>query len=157
MYRKILVTLDGSKLAESALPHAVEQARMSGGSVILLRCIDPPQVFMGNVEMSFVEFSDKAARLEREQAEGYLAEIRKRPELASLVVSSIVPCGPAADEILDYAQTEGVELIVLSTHGRTGVGRFLYGSVAERVVRHSPCPVLVVGAGMAVPAPTEVF
>lgn len=151
MYKKILVPLDGSTLAEKALPHAIELARNGKGKIILLRCIPPPEPLFAAADMSYNTYYAEAQQAQRGHSEGYLSQLAERPDLAGLVESVRVPCGHPADEILDFALAEKVDLVVISSHGRTGLGRFVFGSVAERVVRHSPCPVMVVAAEHAAP------
>lgn len=151
MYHKILVPLDGSELAEKALAHAAAIARCGQGKLILLRVIPPPDPFSA-AEMTDQQASVEKERLARGQAESYLETVRGRPELKELVQSTLVPSGNPAEEILDFALSEKADLLVISSHGRTGLGRFLLGSVAERVSRHSPCPVMIVAAEHAAPA-----
>ncbi len=145
MYRKVMVPLDGSRTAECALPHM--QAVVSGcgvADVVLLRVIGPLPA------PGYVVITERdRARLEadhRTQAEGYLEAIAKRLADKGLSVTTATVEGEAAGSIADYAEKQGVDLIVMATHGRTGMGRFVMGSVAERVVRHSDVPVLLVRA-----------
>jgi universal stress protein A len=88
------------------------------------------------------------------EAEGYLAEKERRLADRGIRVSSVVRYGPPAEEILDHARTSGIDLIAMSTHGRSGLERVLLGSVAERVLRESPVPVLLRRAVGPVPAGT---
>jgi len=145
MYRKVMVPLDGSHTAECALPHM--QAIVSGcgiADVVLLRVIVPLPA-PGYV----VLIEHDKARLEAEhrvEAEGYLEKIAKRLADEGLSVDTDTAGGDATESIVDYADKHGVDLIVMATHGRTGIGRFVMGSVAERVVRHSNVPILLVRA-----------
>ncbi|GIX48525.1 MAG: universal stress protein [Candidatus Tectimicrobiota bacterium] len=138
MYTKILVPLDGSEVAEVALPHAVALARTFGAELVLLRVAHAP----------FSPGRDplEAERAAVEESEQYLAEAAQRLAAQGVPVRTVVRYGKAAEEILDHAATEGISLIVMATHGRSGVGRWLLGSTAEKVVRATSQPVLLVRA-----------
>lgn len=135
MYRKILVTLDGSETAEQILPH-VEGLNSGGAEIHLLRValahtlpgVDP------------IEAQIKVVK----EAEDYLKDVEERLRKKGLRVESHVRYGHPAEEILDHAEFWKFDLIAMTTHGRSGVGRWLLGSVAEKVVRGSSTPVLVV-------------
>jgi nucleotide-binding universal stress UspA family protein len=121
----ILVPLDGSALAEHALPYAVHLAWAAGGRLVLIRA---------------------AQAAARDDAEAALAATAGRLVAAGLPVESQVRVGEAGAVILEAARTGGAGLIVMATHGRSGLGRWLYGSVADRVLRHADRPVLLVPA-----------
>lgn len=144
-FKRILVPLDGSPLAERALPVATALARKFESQVLLLRALDIPT-------SPLPAFYPEAARnlmLEvcehvRQEVESYLkareAELRQQ----GLDVRILLPDPPPAESIIDTAITEDVDLIAISTHGRGGLARWTFGSVADKVARHSPCPVLLV-------------
>jgi nucleotide-binding universal stress UspA family protein len=121
----ILVPLDGSALAERALPYAVHLARAAGGRLVLIRA------------------TPAAAR---DDAEAALAATAQRLVAAGAPVESQARTGEAGAVILEAARAGGADLIAMATHGRSGLGRWLYGSVADRVMRHAPVPVLLVSA-----------
>jgi len=139
MFRKILVPLDGSSFAEEALPHARELAECGGGEIVLVRVDEPyeppPGIFVPATAIPEVV---------RLSAGEYLEQLVSRLRLAGIKVESAVLDGKVADAILKYAGEEGVDLIVMSTHGRTGISRLLMGSVAEQIVHGAPCPVLLI-------------
>lgn len=142
MYRRLLVPLDGSPLAETALPHASHIASTAGAELHLLRVTVPV----------FVETPDgQGCRVhedgDRAEAERYLREWRDRLSAGSMRVISEVLGGNVAEVITDYTAATGTDLIVMSTHGRTGVRLWAYGSVAEKVLRAASCSVLVVRSG----------
>ncbi len=148
MYRKVMVPLDGSRTAECALPHV--QAVVSGCSVpdvVLLRVIASIMpVASGD---GYIMSASDRVRLQSEhwaEVEGYLQEVAKRLGHSGVSVKTDTVEGDVTESIIDYADKHGVDLIVMATHGRTGIGRFMMGSVAERVVRHSNVPVLLVRA-----------
>ncbi|OGL58702.1 MAG: hypothetical protein A3J27_15600 [Candidatus Tectomicrobia bacterium RIFCSPLOWO2_12_FULL_69_37] len=135
MYKKILVPLDGSPLAEGILPQVGEMARVHGARIHLLR-VGFALVFPG---------ADPAeAQLETiVEAEGYIEGIRKRLEAEGIPAEASVRYGFPAEEILTHARRNGVDLIAMATHGRTGPARWVLGSVAEQVLRKAEVPVLL--------------
>jgi nucleotide-binding universal stress UspA family protein len=145
MYRKVLVPLDGSEVAECALSHM--QAVASGCNVtdvVLLRVLSPLML-----PGDYVFSEGDRARMEAEHrsaAESYMEGMRKRLAESDLNVRADIIDADAAEGIVDYAHRNGVDLIIMATHGRSGIGRWALGSVADRVVRHSGIPVLLVRA-----------
>jgi nucleotide-binding universal stress UspA family protein len=146
MYAKILVPVDFSACSKEALRHARAIAEAVGGEVVLLHVAYGRSLFHGGVGSTSLSAADEAEL--REQAEADLAELAREfdPE-GRLVRAREVAEGDARDAILEAARARGADLIVMGTHGRSGVARRLLGSVAESVVRHAGCPVLVVREG----------
>jgi nucleotide-binding universal stress UspA family protein len=146
MFRNFVVPLDGSELAERALPYAVRLARAGQGRISLVRvALAPPSM---NVD---------GAGWERDQleavdaAEHYLGAIAEK--LADQVpVETVVPYGRPAVQILEQVRLRDADGVVMATHGRTGLARLLYGSVAETVLAESGVPVLLVHARPGQPA-----
>jgi nucleotide-binding universal stress UspA family protein len=145
MYSRILVPLDGSELSVCSLEH-VKQVAIPGGAseVILLRVIEPVSrddaVTWSQAGYSMTDVLNKTKDLAKEnltRAAGKLIDqgISARAEVIE---------GRAAESIIDFAEKNNIELIIMSTHGRSGISRWTFGSVADRVVRHSPVPVLVI-------------
>ncbi len=147
MFSRILVPLDGSPLAEAILPEVMELAALHGAEVMLLR-VALTHAFPG------VNQTDAQVRAV-EEAEGYLAGVRQRLEARGIRLSCAVRYGHAAEEILDHARSRGATLIAMSTHGRSGIQRWVLGSVAEAVLRGAPVPVLLLHAREAAPAVTS--
>ncbi len=145
MTQTLLVPLDGSQLAEAALPLAARLARSRDFSLTLLR-VTPvlPDFFTSEAEVGFsadtYELWQSAARGE---ATGYLDRVRSSLDSQGLEVQTIVRRGTAADTILDVADEVGAYAITMATHGRTGLGRLAMGSVAQQVLAHSVVPVLL--------------
>ena len=138
-YERILVTLDGSKLAERALEPALLLARASGAELILLRVVTPIELWAPFVE---IEPSFEVAHEQHErEATVYLEEVGGRllEEEKMLNIRTVTLRGPVAETIADYARKIGVDLIVISSHGRSGISRWLLGSVAEKVLRGTRC------------------
>lgn len=143
MYQKILVPLDGSKVAEGVLPHARALAYSEGAELILL-------TVGANPALDFV-FSDpglagRAVEEQEERSKRYIAGIEAELKAAGFQVSTQLRVGGVAETILGTAEELGVDVIAMSTHGRTGPARWLLGSVADRVVRNSKVPVLLIRA-----------
>ena len=141
MYKNILVPLDGSELGEAALATAMDVARCMGATLTLIRVPDHPM--MEYYIDQPVVLADLRSR-DAERARDYLDAIAARLRLEGLTVVTRVMDGAVADAILDVAQTESVDLIAMATHGRSGIGRFLLGSVADRVASHADVPVILV-------------
>lgn len=142
--RSILLPTDFSECASYALSYAAAFARESGASIICVHVIEPvvPTVGYSGVTEP-LPMADISEQLE-ESATRELPKIAEHEECAGLNVEEVIGRGDAASEIVRVAKERKVDLIVISSHGRTGLGRMLFGSTAEHVVRHAPCPVLVV-------------
>lgn len=142
MYKKILVPLDGSELAEQALPQVSQLAGCTGAEVVLLRVPSEP------VYDYLVPDPDIAVEMRSDietAAQVYLDEIAAELRAMDLKVSTLVVWGaPVQDTILEVARQLHADLIVMSTHGRSGLARLVIGSVADDVVRRAPVPVLLV-------------
>ena len=138
MFKKILVPLDGFPLAESILPQVAALARQHSAELVVLRVARAHNFPWADPTEAQVEVL--------REAEKYLGELEQRLKGQGLRVSSVVRYGDAAEEILDHTNLSGVDLIAMSTHGRTGVSRWVLGSVAEKVLRHSTHPLLLVRA-----------
>ena len=141
MYQRILVTLDQSELAEQALPHAVVVAEAMAAEIELVCVV--PVVDSEAMQAGGAAFDWKAAT---EEAQQYLDGIRGRVEQAGLTCTTTVRQGDITEEILRHCQESESDLIVMSTHGRSGLGRWVYGSIADRVLRYAEVPVLLVRA-----------
>lgn len=149
MFKKIIVPLDGSLLSEMALHTAVPLAQESQGDIVLLQIATAHiPVVLSTPEMVAydVHLTDYTTSEIEIPSHDYLTRIRDNMNRTFKDVNWHVRVeeGDAAGMIVDVAQEEGADLIVMSTHGRSGVGRWLLGSVTERVLRHAHCPVLAV-------------
>jgi nucleotide-binding universal stress UspA family protein len=147
MYKKILVPLDGSKLSEVALAHVEQLTWELGSSLILLRVVKPPRSVDYPWQEEMMALNRGREAVFKREAEAYLAA--RRGELRSKnidVDTRVIVSEAVAATILDFAEREGVDLIAMSTHGRSGLGRWMYGSVAEKVLQGATCPVLLIRA-----------
>jgi nucleotide-binding universal stress UspA family protein len=140
---RILVPLDGTPLAEQALPQAQELASERGASLLLMRALDLKTERELDGILAQVEGYDALRTLRARAVEGYLAGVRDRLEDAGVGSRSFVHDLSPAKAILETAEQERADLIVMSTHARSGLGRWMYGSVADGVLRGAPCPVLL--------------
>jgi universal stress protein A len=143
--RRILVPIDFSECSRAALDRAVELSRVLGAELVLLHVVDSSGLFVGGIE-SYVDVA-AIARQMQEDARKELAAIAATAAANGRPGTRIeVYEGRPAQAIVDCAKEQGVDLIVMGTHGRSGLSRVFLGSVAERVVRTAPCDVLVVHA-----------
>ena len=139
MFEKVLVPLDGSKLAECALPYLRNLAEGGKkGEVILLNVVEIPVTWIEGIDFIAV----KKANVERSTK--YLSELKNQLEAEGMKVNAEVMEGGATEAIVDYAKEKGVDLIVIGTHGYTGMKRLMFGSVALRVLHDAHCPVLLI-------------
>ena len=140
MYRRVTVPLDGSMVAEGIIPLMLEIAGPLDMEVVLLRVLVPipPSVIEGS---RHIEVEDVEKR--RAEAEEYLAPIAAELRTKGVRVRTLVRRGEPASEIIAGAREAGSDLIAMTTHGRSGFGRLLFGSVAEAVLRHSEVPVFL--------------
>lgn len=144
MFHKILVPLDGSPLSEGALAPALEVARRFEAQVVLFRTsVLPEHLMVSPVPVSPATYAEIEQSI-LDTTRDYLDDMKARHLDAGVPIQTANASGEAAKEILDFAQAQGIDLIVMSTHGRSGFQRWLFGSVAEKVMRHAPCPVLAV-------------
>jgi len=142
--RRILLPTDFSGCGNYALPYAAAIARAAKATVICIHVVEPivPAVgYSGLAEP--MPIADMSEQLE-DSAERELPQILECEELHGLDIEEVIAHGDAAAEIVRVAGEREVDLIVISSHGRTGLGRIIFGSTAEAVVRHAHCPVLVV-------------
>ncbi len=152
MYQHVMVPLDGSELAECVLPHV--QAIATGcnvGTITLVRVVEPFHL-RGGLETDMIP--EERQRIERDSidlAKNYLSQVVKRLKDSGVTVQAEVLHGKVIDGLLDYTTKNRVDLIIIATHGRSGVSRWAHGSVAERVLRSSVAPVLMVRPPGCVP------
>jgi len=145
MFRRILVPLDGSALAEQAIPTAGRSARATGGSVVLVQVISPPFAYGYGPYLLQPPcyMDDLALRDDLSEATSYLERVAASIHLAGVETEVEACYGSAAVMILSAAHAKNMDLIVMCSHGYTGLKRRLLGSVAQKVARHAPVPVLV--------------
>ena len=141
MYKKILVPLDGSELAKKALDHAEELAKTYGAEIILFEVI-PLMPIYGSPELMTPLIVDEK---QKEAAERDLTNLAEEMKTRGHKVTAIVRTGQqVAAEIIDFAKQNGVDLIIMCTHGRSGITRWVLGSVAHKVLTRAETPILLV-------------
>jgi nucleotide-binding universal stress UspA family protein len=151
MYKKILVPLDGSVLAEKVLPHAVALAKGSGAEVTLLTVVQLSLGFTGTKLEAIPEAASERKTALRAEAMMYLEKIQRDLKEQGITARTVALEGDVAAQIITYAERQGFDLVAMATHGRSGIDRFVMGSIAEKVVRHTTKPVLLIRAILAVP------
>lgn len=147
MFQRILIPLDGSALAEHALSVGLRIARFSGASLTLLRVVNLPDdmtyLSRGSAMMNLADIIVR----DRAEAEAYLQKIASRSDVAGIEVITHVVDGNPAQSILSEARTSAMDLILMCSHGDTGLKRWMFGSVSLHVARHSAIPVFVLRPG----------
>ncbi len=141
-FSKVLAPLDGSDIGQAALPHVETLATRTGASLSLLQVISPP----GTVEASVLGGSDwrKFVKAMHDAADNYLAGMAKRLTEKGINATYEVLSGDPADRIVEYAEDKAVDLIAMSTHGRSGLARWVLGSVTDKVVHGARIPMWLI-------------
>ena len=139
--RKILTPTDFSQHSKEALRYAVELAKVHDAEIILGHVMEPP-IYPTMFEGAAVAVPPLDESL-RKQLQEHLETMRKE-EIGDLPTKVIVREGSPTNELIELAREEDVDLIVIATHGYTGIKHMLLGSTAEKIVRNAPCPVLTV-------------
>jgi len=142
MYKRILLPLDGSPLAEQALPHAIAIAERFQSELVLLRVLIPLSRPPTTADAALQRAEEAAAVYAREYLERVAADLQERGFTAQIITIG----GRPHWEIINYAETNQVDLIVMCTRGQSGLSRWLMGTVSDRVVRGANVPVLMVSA-----------
>jgi len=155
MFKRILVPLDGSKRAECALPVAARIARASQGSIVLLRVVAIPARYGPYMYESYLSqvpfYAQQVLDLETVKAQEYLADVTQLPVLAGITIETEVLPGATEPAIEIGMHERHVDLVVMCSHGYTGFKRWVVGSLAQKLARHSPVPVLVLHEGGTLP------
>ena len=152
--QRILIPLDGSQLAEAVLPYAKELALRLSGTIHLVRVVPLARQLAaasfagsGGINgMSALDTKaiDEAVALQMQEARTYLEEQAQKLQSEGLAVEWEVRQGIAAEEIIQCVHTSNIDLIAISSHGRSGLGRLVFGSVCDRVLRDAGIPLLVI-------------
>jgi nucleotide-binding universal stress UspA family protein len=153
MYERVLIPLDGSELAEAILPFAEWVAGPLDAEVVLLSVVEPISAVAGLAAGGVV--GPDALLLRQLEAKKYLGEVARRLEAKGMRVRTLLGLGMPAGEIAEVAKAEKADLIAMTTHGRSGLRRAVFGSVAEEVLRSTGVPVLMIRTTAATPAPGE--
>jgi nucleotide-binding universal stress UspA family protein len=144
MYKNILAPLDGSELSECSLDHVTAIAKgCQVPNVVLLHVLEPHDRYAGYTGISTEMLEDIRKQFQTQNKE-YLEKVADKLKKKGLNVKTAIVEGKPSEEILNYAQKNQVDLIIMSTHGSSGLSRWAFGSVADKVTRHSPVPVMVI-------------
>jgi len=146
MYKKIMVPLDGSELAECVLPHV--DAFIKGfniSNVILVRVVEPEISYQGEYPIDPEKVAERESA-RKSAAKDYLNQVENRLKHEGTVLQAEVIVGRVTECLIDYTKENDVDLILIATHGRSGVSRWVRGSVADKILRSSNIPVLMVRA-----------
>ena len=151
MYRKILVPLDGSQLSESVIPHVLTVAKgCEDCEIVLFRVCEPPVLladYPEHLKTKWEEHVREETAHIAQQCRLYLTDSEQQFKKAGLRVTSSSGLGNPAEAIIDYAQANEVDLIVIASHGHSGATRWAYGNTASKVLQASQVPVLIVKPG----------
>ncbi len=143
MYATILVPLDGSKRAELILPHVEKLARSHKSRLILLQVLEPPPLVTDATAPYAVQYGQDLEQLKK-RAENYLAGLAGEFQEKKIQARTRVENGQVVDAIINAAQRDEADLIALASHGRSGLSRVFYGSVAAGVLHHIDRPLLLI-------------
>jgi len=136
---KLLLATDGSIYSNAAMERAIDLAKSYGSALMAVSVVDVPPEFYAEAPNAFEDMVLKT--------KGNVSDVKKKAEASGLQASTFVGEGDAYKVITDLAVKEKAEMLVMGSHGRTGLKRLLMGSVTEKVIGHAPCPVLVVKGG----------
>ena len=155
--KKVLVLLDGSELSEQILPYAAYHAGLSGGELILLNVCEPPDVapavtyhlipphdYPPTRPLQWGKYVEEETERRKKECQVYLNDLTEKFRQRNLKVRFAAPFGNAVDEILRFLEDNPVSLVAMTTRGRSGISRWVFGSVAEKVLLASPSPVLLI-------------
>jgi nucleotide-binding universal stress UspA family protein len=147
MFTHLLVPLDGSRLAETALPATLALAAKFDSTITLLRVVRPPDISTSTSGTAMTEVLTMLRTYSHEEAESYLHSHQRALRQQGYKVHRHVVFGDAvADIILEVTEERDIDAIVMSTHGRSGLSRWVFGSVADKVLRQAKVPVLLIRA-----------
>ena len=155
MYKKIMVPLDGSKLAECVLPHV--DAFVTGfkvETIIFVRVIEPAPARYTEISSTtnpheYNNIRKEVEKIEEQRklsAKSYLNQVISRIKQNGINFKAYVLVGPVADKLVNYVDANEIDLVLIATHGRSGISRWVRGSIADRVLRSVRAPVLMVRA-----------
>ena len=142
IFKKIMVAIDGSELVKQAVKSAVEIAKLSEAKLYAVHVIAlVSHSILQSLDEEWKKTMKKQFTIKSEKATAYVENVGKA---ANIEVKSVIIEGSPANEIIDFAEKNDIDLIVMGTHEKTELQRFLIGSVTENVIRHSRKPVLVI-------------
>jgi nucleotide-binding universal stress UspA family protein len=149
MYEKILVPLDGSDFAEKALDHAIKLANAFNSDLFLVQVVMTPIAVAVPYDISY-QYNEEFRETAMNEAYKYLNSISARlhDDFGTRLHTKVIE-GNVVESLLDYSNFQSIDLIVMATHGRSGFSRWVFGSVAESMLRAADCPIFLVRAKTA--------
>jgi len=142
MYNQILVPLDGSELAEMALPHAESLALKYDAALVLLSVVTPPIITSRGAKA--MELFEEQIDTLMQDADEYLEKLKGRLAKKQIKAETYTKLGPVVKSILEFADNDNMDLVVIASHGRSGLGRFFFGSVAAGILNRIGQPLMVI-------------
>jgi nucleotide-binding universal stress UspA family protein len=142
MFKKILVCLDGSSLAEQMLPYATEVAERFGSGVVLVQVLQVPSSLAAASAQGAESVIEEEMRRLAFESRTYLEGIAGTMRQKGITAEAVAIEGSPGDAIVEYAKAHEIELITIATHGRKNIGRLVFGSVAEHILKNTSIPVL---------------
>ncbi|MDD4635498.1 MAG: universal stress protein [Dehalococcoidales bacterium] len=143
MYKSMLIPLDGSALSETSLAHVLNMTECNNPpAVVLLRAREPMD--SGVRQRLSNDLARQLDEAYQEEMKEYLEKVAAFLKEKGITAKTVAATGPAAESILDYSRENDIDIIVMSSHGRTGIARWAFGSVTEKVLKESAIPVLVI-------------
>ena len=139
LYRNIVIATDGSENTRRAISYGIKFAKFSGATVHALHVIDT-----SSLSQSWTVGWETMYEIQKSEGQKAISKVKEYGEASEVDVKEVFLEGHPSSEIIDYAENNDIDLIVMGTLGKTGLNRFLLGSVAEKIVRNSKVPVLVV-------------
>ncbi len=146
LVKRILVPLDGSRIGEAAIPHTEELARALGTEVEFFQVLELPIVVSGRFIEGEFQVTPQEMRKGKASGIAYLDDVGKTLKERGIRISAAVVSGSPAEQIMRWAEERAIDLIAMSTHGRSGIGRWVFGSVTDKVIHTGDTPVLIVRA-----------
>jgi nucleotide-binding universal stress UspA family protein len=146
MYNIIAVPLDGSPLAECVIPHIEALAKSSNCEVQLITVVEPVEIpTRGKIALSDDDLKQIHKEMEKD-AHTYLDQIMNRLKRSGIKSRPVILAGKQAESLIEYVHNNNIDLLVMATHGRSGLTKLFWGSIAEKVIRAVNVPVLLVKA-----------
>jgi nucleotide-binding universal stress UspA family protein len=147
MYDKIAVPLDGSPVAECVIPHIEALAKSPSSEVQLITVIEPVEIpTLGRIALTEDDLKLIHTEMEKD-ARTYHDEIAGRLRRAGIKTRSVILRGKPAETLIEYVHNNGIDLVVMATHGRSGLTKLFWGSITEKVIRAINVPVMLIKAG----------
>ena len=144
MYKKILVPLDGSDRAEAILPHVEELAKRYDSQVIFVRVVEGDYFVPGYQEVVDISGYEQEYARRKKEVETYLEDVNRRFSAKGLNTKAVISYDSVVQSILNTAEAEEADLIAVASHGRSGLARAFYGSVASRILKNINKPLLII-------------